>query len=360
MMSLYTYIEMAKLYREMEGVLRFKELGTFVPGYFPFMNDIVLLKDCYRENEEFICGYSTILNRMVRLEMEALCPAVSLGTIKAFLDADHMDFKKYIIVADYTKSDFHVHYPYASRYLQECFEQDNSQTRSLSTKFIRDSLREVMYEPKLLFSALGNRCRAMVDINSHVISSVGTYTCHFYNCDIRQYRAYAAIFNSKLFSYCFYQEYTTAKIEGTGRNVVMRNLLFPHPDKQEGYTILSNLAECLMYLTRPYLPQISPTIPNDRLQMYMTEIMDMVVYEMYFPTYMKVHNLDVISHMLTAPFMIEMAPEDSRIYETYLWYQRSDNAVRQKMDLLDSRSPEMLYPIHIFKPYEQDKLYTNK
>lgn len=352
MMSLYTYLEMAKLYREMEGVVRFKELGAFVSGYYPFMSDIVLLKDCIRDGEGYIYGYSSALNKKVCLEFEALCPAISFGRIKAFLDADHIDFKTYIIAADYTKLDFYIHYPATWRYLQECFELEEAKSHIPSTAIVRDSLREVLYEPKLLLTTLGNGCRAMVDVNSHVISSVGSYACHFYNCDIRQYRAYAAIFNSKLFSYCFYQEYTTAKKEGTGRNVVLRNLLFPHLDKIEGYTILSNLVECLMYLTRPYLPQISPTIPNDRLQLYMTEIMNMVVYEMYFPTYMKVHNLDVISHMLSAPFMIEMAPEDSRIYETYLWYQRPDNSVRQKLDLLDSRSPELLYPIHTFKPYE--------
>ena len=78
----------------------------------------------------------------------------------------------------------------------------------------------------------------------------------------------------------------------------------------------------------------------------------MVVYEMYFEQYMYEHNLDVVSHMLTAPFMYTLMSPEDKISQTYTWYQSPRNAVRQKVDLLDTRSPELLYVIHNFNPDE--------
>ena len=78
----------------------------------------------------------------------------------------------------------------------------------------------------------------------------------------------------------------------------------------------------------------------------------MVVYEMYFPSYVHERNLDIIVHMQNAPFMFTMLKEEERIYQTYHWFQRSNNIVRQKMELIDTRSPELLYIIQNFKGNE--------
>ena len=78
----------------------------------------------------------------------------------------------------------------------------------------------------------------------------------------------------------------------------------------------------------------------------------MVVYEMYLPTYMQERNLNVNEYMIKAPFMLTMMSPEARIYDSYTWFQRPDNIVRQKIDLIDTRSPELLYKVQSFMHHE--------
>ena len=76
------------------------------------------------------------------------------------------------------------------------------------------------------------------------------------------------------------------------------------------------------------------------------EIMDMVIYELYFEQHMKDCQIDVISYLKSYPWdntSIDIARE---IEYFYLWYQQSDNPIRQRMMLLETRSKNFIYQIH--------------
>jgi ethanolamine utilization cobalamin adenosyltransferase len=74
----------------------------------------------------------------------------------------------------------------------------------------------------------------------------------------------------------------------------------------------------------------------------------MVVYELYFADHMKEQNIYVIERLKQSP-LVDLSIKDirERIEKTYKWFQTSDNLVRQSLMLLDTRSKDLLYFIHL-------------
>ena len=72
----------------------------------------------------------------------------------------------------------------------------------------------------------------------------------------------------------------------------------------------------------------------------------MVIYELYFEQHMKDNQIDVVSFLRT--YIWESAHNDIQkgVESFYLWYQQSENPIRQRIMLLETRSREFLYQIH--------------
>ena len=348
----YINKELVKVYDKMQNVIRLKYVANITAGYYPMHSRAFTLKDCSMRGERIIEGYSEALQRYVSIERDAIRPILSPSKVQDFVDADYQQYSTYLITADHRALDFQERYPFAANYLHQCVEADAGGLIIGRDTLIRPYLRDAIDTKKVIISTLGNICHAMLDEDSHVVTTLSTYLCTFLNTDFQVFKAYMAIFNSQLFSYLLFHELKDAEKPNYSRLGAVADMFVP--SKSEDFTILENIAECLLYLSRPSIPQLSYRISNDRLGYYMTKIMDMVVYELYFPNYVKERGLDVIKHMLQAPFMLTMKKEEYRIRETYAWFQRSDNIIRQKIELLDTRSPELLYMIQTFVPNEQD------
>ena len=82
--------------------------------------------------------------------------------------------------------------------------------------------------------------------------------------------------------------------------------------------------------------------------MHFNDILDMVVYELYFSDHMKKQNICVIERLQHSPLVDSSIKDDrERIEKTYNWFQTPDNLVRQSLLLLDTRSKNFLYFIHL-------------
>lgn len=343
---------LSQIYKYANKVIRLKDIAELTAGYYPTNSRIFTLKDCSVTRGKLIEGYSEMLQRYVLVEREAVRPLVSPSMVQDFVDADYQHYSTYLITANHTTSYFGTQYPLTARYLNICEEYLRGEKISWGDAQIRPYLQEAIDRKKVIISTSGNICHAMLDVEMNVVSTLKTYLCSFPYEGIRTYKAYMAIFNSQLFSYLFFHEMLDARNHDYSRIKVVSNLLVPH--KSQDFAILENLSDCLLFMSKSETPQLASRISNDRLRYYFTKILDMVVYEMYFPEYVYQRGLDVIEYMLRAPFMLTMMKEENRILETYTWFQRQDNIVRQKLSLLDTRSPEFLYKIQTFVPYEQD------
>ncbi len=104
------------------------------------------------------------------------------------------------------------------------------------------------------------------------------------------------------------------------------------------------LVDYLMFLTSKKSTSIIGHTSNDRIASHIEDVLDMMVYELYFKNHMKENGLDVLQFINPEP--IENIKDESKkveiIKDFYLWYQKPENEVRQRILLVETRSKDIL------------------
>ena len=71
-----------------------------------------------------------------------------------------------------------------------------------------------------------------------------------------------------------------------------------------------------------------------------------MVYELYLEEHMKEVGIDVLQFVTPQLESLQNQAIESQIKSFYEWYQKPENAVRQRLMLIDTRSPDILAVIH--------------
>jgi hypothetical protein len=159
-----------------------------------------------------------------------------------------------------------------------------------------------------------------------------------------------ALLNSRVIS--FYHKF---KYLDTEKNVFPKILIanckkFPIPDIDlECQSSFVNLVDYLIYLNNKESRQIFPHTANDRVASHIEDVLNMMVYELYFEGHMKEVGLDVLQFL--DPEQLEDLSKDKDKVKTiegfYLWLQTPDNKVRQRINIIDIKSPNILSKINL-------------
>ena len=347
----YPEIDLNTIYKNMYGVVCFGEVAQLLHGYYSKYGKIFRLTDCEVRKDQRIEGFSRALQRFVIIEREAVRPLISSKEVDDFIAADLQDYSTYLITADHNDPDFKYAYPLTAKYLMESLQEIGHDYLDEIETVVRPSIREAMNKRKLIVSTTNDICHAMLDEKTHLVPTVGgSYLCTFPENDRRRIVGYMAILNSRTFSYIFNVIMHDHDKRVVGPRSVLQEM--PVPRFSKHFAILENLSDYLLYLSKPNLSPISRHISNERIGYYLTKILDMVVYELYFPEYVYERNLNAIEYIESAPFMNSEVVDEEPIWETYLWFQRPENVVRQMIEVLDTRSPELLYKIQQFNQNE--------
>jgi len=158
-----------------------------------------------------------------------------------------------------------------------------------------------------------------------------------------------AILNSRTIS--FYHKF---KYLDTEKNVFPKILIanckkFPVPDIEPKFqSSFVNLVDYLIYLNDKDSRQISTHTANDRIATHIEDVLNMMVYELYFEEHMKSEGIDVLKFIAPKPIADLKNPKDKEeiIQNFYLWYQKPENPVRQRMLLVETRSKEIIAVIN--------------
>ena len=104
------------------------------------------------------------------------------------------------------------------------------------------------------------------------------------------------------------------------------------------------LVDYLLYLHSKETPQILSHTGNTRIASHFEDILNMMVYELYFEEHMKKVGIDVLQFINPKPIdKLKLDKEKAEvIQEFYEWYQKPNNAVRQRMLLVDTRSKDII------------------
>jgi hypothetical protein len=157
------------------------------------------------------------------------------------------------------------------------------------------------------------------------------------------------LLNSKL---CHYQLFENAPKTGMGDLIISVQALepllvyYPSPKEQEPFEIL---VDYLLYLHNKQSEQIFTHTANERIASHIEDVLNMMVYELYFSAHMKEAGIDVLQFMKPKPIAhLKTDTEKADVIKAfYLWLQTPDNAVRQRINIVDIKSPNILSKINL-------------
>ena len=90
----------------------------------------------------------------------------------------------------------------------------------------------------------------------------------------------------------------------------------------------------------------SELVSNEIIASFFEKIIDGCVYELYFEEHMKEHEINIIDSALKLikPISHLTAEEDKYevILNTFMTIKKTDNQIRNRLDLFTLRSPEIL------------------
>jgi hypothetical protein len=153
------------------------------------------------------------------------------------------------------------------------------------------------------------------------------------------------VLNSKLFRYCFEEDFP--ELQGNSREVkafVMKEISIKYPNDIEE-KVITFLVDYILYLYDQENKPLLGHTPNNRIAVTIEEVLNMVVYELYFQQHMRENKLDVIKH-LEGIALLEIAPTPEVILAFYLWLQRPENPIRNNIIAVDIKSPDCLSRIN--------------
>lgn len=332
-----------ELLNRIETSMRLGDICFVETGHYPRFSSALVLRDC-SWNSTRVTAFSRSVERYVELPEYCVHPFVSDVDIDAFgllgnKDAVH---EKGLVMSpdNYLPTQL-------SHYLLECE--------------MKEGLREGTIElPKRADMQLGEKLIVAIDIKRGCASAYdndGDYTYGMgayglfpisMNWGENKWKLLWAITNSRLFNYYFFSG--TQEFRDTSRRWKYDLLCgFPIPDYDASTAaIVSLLSDCIHAIVHDPIRDYTFSYDSKPRELpYLLDILNLVVYELYFPRYMKERALDVIDYLYDAPFQKEM-PIYDKIRETYRWVMKPNNVIRQRMLTLDTRSMDLLYPIQLY------------
>ena len=200
---------------------------------------------------------------------------------------------------------------------------------------------------KIVIRQTSDRLIATLDTKKFVCMN----NMHIVNSSDENYKLkyILAIINSKLMDY-YYETLNPEKgevlAEVKKENVEKLLIKEIRDDEQNPFIYL---VDYLLFLKDNNKKQILDHTTNERIASNIEEILNMMVYELYFEEHMKQNDINVLQFIQPKPIENLYSDIDKVeiIKNFYLWFQTADNKVRQRINSIDIKSPDILSVINI-------------
>ncbi|MDM1379911.1 Eco57I restriction-modification methylase domain-containing protein [Myroides marinus] len=110
------------------------------------------------------------------------------------------------------------------------------------------------------------------------------------------------------------------------------------------------LLDYILYLKNPKSKPIFEHTSNDRIVNHIENILDMMIYELYFKQHMIENQITVLENInpIRIDSILDYKEKSTIIKYFYTWYQEPDNIVRQRQILIKTRSLNLISQINKF------------
>lgn len=314
---------------------------SLVSGFRSQRGDIFILNNCVVK-DDYVEGYSRFIRKTVEFDISQVRPVLSKHTRGNFVCDSKAEAKDYLILPS-SDNESPMNKYRLDEYLRKCNIMGYINNSDPIGEFgiLTASRRRIVDCPKFIINTINDRCSCFFDNNDHWVYPIGMYGVDadriIHNIPKN---VLLAIFNSKLFS--------VHRLAYMNEHKEMRNasynsiLSFPLPTiiNQDLQDIIDRIVLSLtdIYKGTKYREPLS-----QKYLQYTREVLDMCIYELYFPEMMEAEDIDVKNELMQAPFMSSCDFMNAK--DIYNWLMKPENRVRQKIMLLDSRSP-LLSKIH--------------
>lgn len=320
-------------------------------------DDVYFLYDCIEEND-LVYGYSRQLGYQVCIERGLVKPLLKGEDIHRY---DHISTDRFVIFPYkldngkailYTEKEIGNLFPKGYDYLKECEdilrnrEKGRLKNDEYWYKYIYPKNLVLFENEKLVAPEISLGGNFAYDQFGKFYSTTKIYG-YIKKSNVKEgYKFWLALFNSRLF--WFYIQNTGYVLRG-GYYTFKTNYVSPFPvpefeQTSKGEKIVERLTDFLLYLYDNNNADILTHTSNKRMATHIEEIIDMIFYELYFEQHMKDNQIDVIADLNNYDWSDKF--DATTIEAFYKWYQQSENMVRQKIMLLDTRSNNFIYQIH--------------
>lgn len=148
------------------------------------------------------------------------------------------------------------------------------------------------------------------------------------------------ILNSKLCQW-YFETFTTTSGMGTNRwkKYKMEKIPIANP-KEEVKKPFETIVEYLIYLNDPKQAPVLENVSNEAVSQVFEDLVNMMVYELYFEEEMKAKEIDVLQFVTEKAFPDITQAEDKKaiIQKVYYELQQKDNPIRNRILVASSRS----------------------
>ena len=157
-----------------------------------------------------------------------------------------------------------------------------------------------------------------------------------------------SILNSQLIHFWFENKFSSTKVQGGYFDLRGTQITQIPIKKYESQFSFATLVDYLLFLYDKGKEQVISHTTNDRVASHIEDVLNMMVYELFFEEHMKEVGIDVIQFISPKP-IAELTNEkdiEKVIQDFYLWYQKPENPVRQRMLLVETRSKDIIAVIN--------------
>lgn len=319
-------------------------------------DDVYFLYKC-TEVDNYVIGYSKHLKREIKVERGLLKPLLKGEDVHRYdnIKTDRFVVFPYILGDGkanlYTEKELSELFPKGYSYLKECedvlrgrekgrFNIDGEWFQFGRKQGVLSAEIEKLVAPDI---SLGGNFA--YDERGEFYQTTTIYGYIKKHHITESYKCWAAILNSRL---CWWFLVNTGTILANGYFRFTPGYIsrFPVPEEvpSDVDDTISNLVDLLTYLYDGKNPDIFDHTSNKRVRAHLEDVLNLVVYELYFGEHMREKGIDVIADLKSYKF--EKHNMSIEIEHFYTWYQKSENKIRQKLMLLETRSKDALYVIH--------------
>lgn len=320
-------------------------------------DDVYFLYDCTAENG-LVYGYSRQLGYQVCVERELVKPLLKGEDVHRY---DYISTDRFVIFPYklengkailYTEKEIGELFPKGYNYLKRCenFLRAREKGRfNIDGEWFQYSRKQGILSAdfeKLVAPDISMGGNFAYDEKGFFYQTTTVYG-YVKRKEIKEgYKFWLALFNSRLFWWY---------LKNTG--TVLANGFFRFkPDYIKPFPVpatISSDIECIVSILCDYVlliksqdTNISDLISNKLISDYFEKIIDGCIYEIYFGDYMKTLEIDIISSAKNLIKPISNTSSDQEkvklILNTYLTIKKTNNPIRNRLELFTLRSPELL------------------